>query len=47
MHEPVAASAQGDEILLGVVSEPTPRVNVVHLEIHQAPAALTAPAVPL
>jgi len=47
MHKLVAARAQGDEIVLGVVSELTPRVNVVNVEFARAPAALAAPAIPL
>jgi len=33
--------------VLGIISQPTPRTNVVHLEIRQTSAALTAPAIPL
>ncbi len=46
MHKLVAACAQSDEIVPGVVSELTPRVHVVNLEFDRAPAALAAPAVP-
>ncbi len=47
MHEFVTTCAQSDEVVLGVVSELTPRVNVMDLESARASAALAAPAVPL
>ncbi len=47
MHKLVAACAEGDEVVLGVVSELTPRVDVVNMEFDRAPAALAAPAIPL
>ncbi len=47
MHKSMAACAQGDEIMLSVVSELAPRVDVMNVEFTRTPAALAAPAVPL
>ena len=47
MHKSVAACAQGDEIMRGVVSDPAPLVDVVNVELARVPAALAAPAIPL
>jgi hypothetical protein len=43
----VAGDAEGDEVLLGVVAEPAPRLDVVDLEIRRSAAMLAAPAIPL
>jgi hypothetical protein len=43
----VAACAKADEIVLRILSESTPRVDVVHLKISQTSAPLAAPAIPL
>jgi hypothetical protein len=45
MGKQVAASAQGYEVLIRVVSEPAAWFDVVHLEICHASAALTPPSV--
>ena len=47
MHKSVARCAQGDQIVLGVVSELAPRVDVVDVEFARAPATLATPAIPL
>jgi hypothetical protein len=39
--------AEGDEVLLGIVAQSPPRVDVVHLEIGCASTVLAAPAVAL
>jgi hypothetical protein len=43
----VASSAQGDEILFGIIAEQTTLSNMMHLEFTHAPAMLAAPAVSL
>ena len=43
----MAAGAEGDQVLLSVVSEAAPRVDVVDLEIGRAATILAAPAVAL
>jgi hypothetical protein len=43
----VALSAQGDQVLLGIMAKPTARSNMVELEITQRPAALAPPSVAL
>ncbi len=47
MHMPVTIHAEGDEVLLGVVSESASWVDVVDLEVDRTAAALAAPAIPL
>ncbi len=39
--------AEGDEVLLGVVAESAPGVDVVDLEVGRAAAVLAAPAIAL
>jgi hypothetical protein len=47
MHKSVARCAQGDQIVLGVVSELAPRVDVVDVEFAGTPTTLATPAIPL
>jgi len=47
MYKLVAACAKRDEVMLDVVSELAPRVDVMNIQIVLAPAALAAPAIPL
>lgn len=47
MHMPVTIRAEGDEVLLGVVSESASWMDVVNLKIGHPAAGLAAPAVPL
>ena len=47
MENLVTGGAERDEILLDVPSEPTPRADVVDLELVQSTTALAAPPVPL
>ena len=42
----VTYRTERDKILLSIVSQPTPRVKVVHLELLYGPAVLAAPSVP-
>ncbi len=46
MHELVATCAQSDEVVLGIVSEPASRFDVVNLELAKMPTVLAPPAVP-
>ena len=46
MHKSMARCAQGDQIVLGVVSEMAPRVDVVDLEFAGTPATLATPTIP-
>ncbi len=39
--------AERDEVLFGIGSQLTPRVDVVDLEVDRTAAALAAPAIPL
>ncbi len=39
--------AEGDEVLLGIGSQLTPRLDVMNLEVGRAAAGLAAPAIPL
>ncbi len=43
----MTAGAEGDEVLLGVVAEAAPGVDVMNLEVGRAATALAAPAIPL
>jgi len=43
----VALSAQGDQILFGIIAEPATRLNMMHLEFTHRSAMLTAPPVSL
>jgi hypothetical protein len=43
----VAGDAEGDEVLLGVVSQSASWLNVVDLEVGRAAAVLAAPAIAL
>jgi hypothetical protein len=45
MRSSVTPVAQGDEILLCIVTERTTRLHVMNVEIAHRPAALTAPAI--
>jgi hypothetical protein len=47
MHNLVTTGAEGDEVGLGVVAEPAPRLDVVDLEVSHPAAVLAAPGVPL
>ena len=47
MDTPVARGAEGDEVWLGVVAEPAPRLDVVDLEVSRPAAGLAAPTIPL
>ncbi len=47
MNNFVAAGAEGDEVLFGVVAEGAPRVDVVDLEVGTPAAALAAPPIAL
>jgi hypothetical protein len=40
-------SAKGDQVLLGIISEPASRLDVVNLELAKMPTVLAPPAVPL
>ena len=43
----VTPGAEGDQISLDIVSQPAPRLDVVHLEPARVPALLAAPPIPL
>ena len=43
----MTAGAEGDEVLLGIISESASWVDVVDLEVGTTPAVLAAPAIPL
>ncbi len=43
----VTTGAEGDEVLLGVISESASWLNVVDLEVDRTAAGLAAPSVPL
>ena len=45
MSSSVAGRAQRNEILFGVVSQPSARTDVVRLQIARCPAVLAAPAI--
>jgi hypothetical protein len=45
MSGSVAGRAQRNEILFGVVSQPSARTDVVHLKIARCPAVLAAPPI--
>jgi hypothetical protein len=47
MHTPVTIRAEGDQVLLGVVSESASWVDVVDLEVDRTAAVLAAPAIAL
>jgi len=47
MHVSMTANAKSDQILLGVVSKPTSKLDVVNLKLSKMPTALTPPAVSL
>jgi len=47
MHKSVARCAQGDQIVLGVVSELALRLDVVDVEFARTPTTLATPAIPL
>jgi hypothetical protein len=47
MHLSMAVSAKTDQVLLGIVSEPASRLDVVNLELAKMPTVLAPPAVPL
>ncbi len=47
MDTAVARGAEGDQVLLGVVSESASRADVVNLEVSRTAAALAAPAIAL
>ena len=43
----VTTGTEGDQIVLGVVSQPAPRLDVVHFEPGRVPTMLAAPPIPL
>ena len=43
----VAGGAEGNQVVLGIVSQPAPGVNVVDLEVCAPPAVLAAPPIAL
>ena len=47
MNNFVAAGAESDQVLLGVVSESAPRVDVVNLKVGRPSAVLAAQAIAL
>jgi hypothetical protein len=47
MDKLVAADAEGDEILLGVVSQSAPSVDMVYLKPSETPTVLTPPSISL
>jgi len=47
MEKLVATSTQGDEVLLGIISQFAARLNVVYLEISEASTPLASPPITL
>jgi hypothetical protein len=47
MDVTMAINAEGDQIFICVVTQPTPRANVVHLKTIRAATDLASPAVAL
>ena len=47
MRARMAARAQGDEILLRVIPEPTPRPKVMHFQLVGTAAVLAPPSIPV
>ncbi len=47
MHILVALGAESDQILVGIVSEAAPRVDMVNLQFSQSPTVLAAPPIAL
>ena len=45
MQVVVASGADCDQILQGIVAQPTARLDVVHLKLDGAPAELAAPPI--
>ena len=43
----MALRAAGDQIFRGIITQTTPRLNVVDLKIFRSSAELAAPAIPL
>ncbi len=43
----VTTGAEGNQIFLGIVSQPTPRIDMVNLKFSGTPASLAAPPIPL
>ena len=43
----MALRAEGDQIFRGIITQTTPRLNVVDLKIFRSSAELAAPAIPL
>ncbi len=43
----MTAGAEGDEVWLGVVSQPAPRTDMMNLELSKTAAMLAAPAIAL
>jgi hypothetical protein len=43
----MAFRAQGDEIILGIEALPTPKLDVVDLQIRQGPTRLASPPIAL